>query len=137
MLLRQDSEGVIAISQPAHAWVAGQLARNWRQDDFVGVREEVCLAAEQHDLGFLAWEQAPTLNANTRLPCTFLEMPRAMHLGLWTAGIQAMLQFGRYPALLVSKHFAGLAQHAGLAGTKEEQRLTVEFLERQEAFQPA
>ena len=43
MLLRHDNEGIIAISQPAHAWVAGQLARNWRQDDFVGVREEVCL----------------------------------------------------------------------------------------------
>ena len=135
MLLRKDSEGVIAIGQPAHAWVAGQMARNWRLDDFVAVREEVCLAAEQHDLGFLAWEQAPTLNPNTGLPYTFLEMPRAMHLAIWTSGIQSMLQFGRYPAVLVSRHFVGLAQHAGRAGRQQEERLLIEFLDRQEAFQ--
>src|SRR5258708_3324369 len=86
MLLRKDDEGVIAVSQPAHAWVSGQLARNWREADFAGVREEVCLAAEQHDIGFLAWEQSPTLNPGTGLPYTFLEMPRGMHLEIWTSG---------------------------------------------------
>lgn len=135
MLLRKQAEGVIAVSQPAHAWVAGQLARNWRGTDFVGVKEEVCLAAEQHDVGFLGWEQSPTLNPSTGLPHTFLEMPRGIHLEVWTRGIQQMLQFGRYPALLVSRHFTGLVHRNGLSGTPEEERLLKEFLERQEEFQ--
>lgn len=29
MLYRQDPAGLIVIGQPAHAWVAGQLARAW------------------------------------------------------------------------------------------------------------
>jgi len=135
MLLRKDAEGVIAVSQPAHAWVSGQLARNWRQTDFVGVREEVCLAAEQHDIGFLEWEQSPTLNPNTGLPHTFLEMPRGLHLEIWTRGIQQILRFGRYPALLVSRHFTGLAQRNGPGDTAEEQKLLKEFVERQEELQ--
>jgi hypothetical protein len=135
MLLRKDTEGVIAISQPAHAWVSGQLARNWTETDFVGVGEEVCLAAEQHDIGFLEWEQSPTLNSETGLPHTFREMPRRMHLAIWTSGIQQMLRFGRYSALLVSRHFTGLAQRNGHEGTVEEEQLLIEFLERQDAFQ--
>ena len=135
MLLRKDTEGVIAMSQPAHAWVSGQLARNWCEMDFVGVREEVCLAAEQHDIGFLAWEQAPTLNPSTGLPHTFLEMPRRMHLDIWTTGIQHLLRFGRYPALLVSRHFTCLAKRNGHNGTSEDERLLIDFLERQDEFQ--
>ena len=134
MLLRKDEEGVIAISQPAHAWVSGQLARNWDLNDFVGVREEVCLAAEQHDIGFLTWEQSPSFNPFTGLPHTFLEMPRAIHLAIWTAGIQSVLRFGRYPALLVSKHFTALAQQHGQTGNTEERQLA-EFLEEQEILQ--
>src|ERR1051326_8745891 len=135
MLLRKDVEGVIAISQPAHAWVSGQLARNWRAQDFVGVREEVCVAAEQHDIGFMNWEQSPTLNPETGLPHSFLEMPRAMHLDLWSAGIQQVLRLGRYPSLLVSKHFTKLAQLNGREGTPKEEELLGQFLDRQEAFQ--
>jgi len=135
MLLRKDAEGVIAVGQPAHAWVSGQLARHWRETDFVGATEEVCLAAEQHDIGFLGWEQSPTLNPSTGLPHTFMEMPRRIHLEIWTGGIQQMLQFGRYPALLVSRHFTALAQRNGLSGTAEDERLLTEFLDRQEEFQ--
>jgi hypothetical protein len=111
------------------------MARNWQQTDFVGVREEVCLAAEQHDIGFLGWEQSPSLNPDTGLPYTFMEMPRATHLHIWTCGIQHMLRFGRYPALLVSRHFTGLAQRNGHNGTAEDERLLMEFLERQAEFQ--
>src|SRR5512146_2824430 len=110
MLNRPVSQGVVVISQPAHAWVSGQLARCWGNEqfgDFAPV-EEVCLAAEQHDLGFLAWEQAPTLNKKTGLPHTFMDMPTDAHLDIWSRGIQQMLDYGRYPALLVSLHFTRL-----------------------------
>jgi len=135
MLLRKGAEGVIAVSQPAHAWVSGQLARHWRERDFVGVREEVCLAAEQHDIGFLEWEQLPTFNPDTGWPHTFMEMPRGIHLEIWTRGIQQMLRFGRYPALLVSRHFTGLAQRNGLGETAEDQRLLKDFLQQQDELQ--
>src|SRR5579875_260000 len=31
MLVREDDGGVLAIGQPAHAWLAGQLARAWQR----------------------------------------------------------------------------------------------------------
>ena len=51
MLYRQEKQGKIAITQPMHAWLAGQLARTWGNERFGDVVpfEEVCLGAEQHE----------------------------------------------------------------------------------------
>ncbi|MBV9005696.1 MAG: DUF3891 family protein [Solirubrobacterales bacterium] len=106
MLLRRDERGVIAIGQPSHAWLSGQLARAWGNDEFGRVEpyEEVCLGAEQHDIGMAAWDLEPTLNPETGLPHSFLEMPLHTHLELWTAGPRRLLRQSRYAALLASIH---------------------------------
>ena len=82
MLLRPDGDGVLAIGQPAHAWLSGQLARTWGNERFGTVEpwEEVCLAAEQHDAGMAEWERRPTLNPGTGLPRSFMELPLGEHL---------------------------------------------------------
>ena len=106
MVLREDGDGVIAIGQPAHAWVSGQLARAWGNARFgeVEPREEVCLAAEQHDIGMAAWDAAPQLNPDTGRPQSFLEMPLHRHLELWSQAPLLARSQSRYAALLVSLH---------------------------------
>src|SRR2546429_8619389 len=78
MLHREDETGLILIGQPAHAWVSGQLARAWGNERFGRFEpwEEVCLAAEQHDIGMAAWDAAPELNEASGLPYSFRELPR-------------------------------------------------------------
>jgi hypothetical protein len=139
MLQREDAAGLIVISQLAHAWVSGQLARAWGNQRFgeFAPREEICQAAEQHDLGFLKWEQAPTLNPQNGLPHTFMDLPTRLHLEIWSAGIQDMLLFGRYPALLVSLHFTAMCERHPLVDQPEEARLKRDFLADQTAFQSA
>jgi hypothetical protein len=50
MLYREETQGRIAITQPAHAWLSGQLARAWGNECFgeVAPWEEVCLGASAH-----------------------------------------------------------------------------------------
>ena len=61
MMFRVEAERVLAISQPAHAWISGQLTREW-----VGpASEPLCLAAEQHDIAWLDWEAAPSFDPAT------------------------------------------------------------------------
>jgi hypothetical protein len=134
MLLRPDDEGLIAITQPTHAWVSGQIARHWGNQEFSNPGCEPCFAAEQHDIGFLAWELAPTLDAETGLPHSFLNMPDEMHVDIWASGVQQLLRYARYPALLVSLHFSEIGRQArsadGLDGCGLEK-----FLKDQEALQ--
>jgi Protein of unknown function (DUF3891) len=106
VVIREEAGGWIAIGQPAHAWVSGQLARAWGNERFAAPepREEVCLAAEQHDLGMAAWDAAPALNPDTGRPRSFMELPPATHLELWTAAPVLARTQSRYAALLVSLH---------------------------------
>jgi hypothetical protein len=106
MLVRDDASGTLLIGQPSHAWVSGQLARAWGNARFgpLAPFEEVCLAAEQHDIGMAEWDLAPTFNPDTGLPHSFTEMPLDVHLPLWTAAPHRLLRQSRYAALLTSMH---------------------------------
>ena len=107
MLHREDSDGVIVISQPAHAWVAAQLGRQWGNPRFGAFApwEEVCLAAEQHDTGSAGWEGAPTVNPGTGRPHTFIDLPGDRHTAIVATASRTVLTQNCYAALLVSLLF--------------------------------
>lgn len=138
MLLRSEGSSVLAIAQQSHAWISGQLARAWGNDRFPSPEpwEEVCLAAEQHDIGMAGWDRDPTFNPETGLPYSFLEMPLEVHLGLWDAAPQRIVVQSRYAALLVSMHGARLYGRRNLEQLPTEQADAVRsYLQRQRAFQ--
>lgn len=110
MLERLDEQGTLVISQPAHAWVSRQLAQAWGNElvgDFAPWTE-VVEAAGQHDLSWIPWEAMPKLDPRTGRPYSFRSMPTMMHLGVWRDAGKLALAYGRYTALLVSKHGSGL-----------------------------
>jgi hypothetical protein len=110
VLVRPEGQGALLITQVAHAWISGQLARAWGNDSFDPPEpfEEVCLAAEQHDLGMTSFDMRPDLNPETGLPLSFMEMPLERHLAIWTLAPRRMLAQDRYAALLVSAHGTAL-----------------------------
>jgi hypothetical protein len=138
MLHREDEEGLIIIGQPAHAWVSGQLARAWGNDRFgrFAPWEEVCLAAEQHDVGMAAWDAQPALNPSTGLPYSFREIPLRVHIALWTSAAGIVLPQSRYAALLVSLHGTGLYEgHDPTNASPQDNQSVHEYLLRENAFQ--
>jgi hypothetical protein len=100
----------LVIPQPAHAWVSGQLARAWGNADFPppAPRDAVCLAAEQHDVGWADADLAPPLDPVTGRPTPFTAVSRPYHLAVWGAAPRRLLAQSRYAALLVSLHGTGL-----------------------------
>ena len=110
MLYRTIGENRICITQPTHAWVSGQMAQVWGNETFGSVApyEAVCLGAEQHDIGWLPWESAPTLNPDTGYPHSFMEVAPEVHTKLWAGAKHLAMPMGRYVALLVSLHGTGL-----------------------------
>src|SRR5579862_2571226 len=138
MLLRRDGDGVMAIGQASHAWLSGQLARAWGNEQFGPVEppEDVCLAASQHDVGWAERDLAPILNAETGLPLSFTEMPLDVHLTLWTEGPASLVSQSRYAALLVSMHGWRLYKRRDLHGLPgAEADAITRFLSQQRDFQ--
>ncbi len=117
MVLRQHGDAVIAVGQPSHAWLSGQLARAWGNERFGAVApwEEVCLGAEQHDVGMAGWDLEPELNLETGRPRSFMEMTLETHLELWSAAPDRLRAQSRYAALLVSMHGTALYERRDLA----------------------
>ena len=106
MLLRKTGPGVIAISQPAHAWLSGLMAAAWGNPRFAAPepRQEVCLAAGLHDIGWLDWEADPEFDPRTGWPRVFADVPAEHHTQLWLRGVRHVEVYGRYAAILVSMH---------------------------------
>ncbi len=99
--LGPDTGDVLAISQPAHAWVSGQLLRHWA----TALDESLLFATEQHDLAWLDWELAPSFDPATQRPALFRAVGAAVHAPLWAAAVdRALAAWGMHVALLVSRH---------------------------------
>jgi len=101
MLFCHQSGGVLAISQPAHAWISGQLLRAWEEP----LDEPLLLAAEQHDIAWMEWEVAPSFDPATGRPHLFRHVGAALHAPLWARGVErAYHAWGAHVALLISRH---------------------------------
>jgi len=97
---------------------------------------ETLLAAEQHELGMLPWEIAPTLNPATGLPHAYLELSRMDHLAMWRDAGPLMLTQSRYAALLVSRHGVWIfSQYERQPDDPTERAAVAAYLRRERAFQ--
>jgi hypothetical protein len=130
VLVKPDGDKALLITQQAHAFVSGQLARAWGNERFPAPqpRREVCLAAEQHDLGMASFDLDPTINPDTGFPHSFMEMPLDTHLEIWTHAPLRMLAQDRYAAMLVALHGIALYQR------REPSRPVLAFLDAQREF---
>jgi hypothetical protein len=138
MIVIEQEQGALCVGQAAHAYVSGQLARAWGNDRFAAPDpfDDVCLGAEQHDIGMAEWDLAPALDVKTGLPSSFLRMPLATHLDLWSKAPRKVLSQSPYAALLVSMHGHALyaRRDTGEPGTDDSKAVRA-FVDRQEAFQ--
>jgi hypothetical protein len=134
MILRKINGDWWGIPQTSHAWLSGQLARNW-----VNVpepREELLVAAELHDIGWTDWEQNPEINGESGLPYNFLEMPLLKHIAIWKNGSYKSLSISRFVAWLVSCHNSYLLNFRRLDEEPEEIQTEAEmFLDEQKVLQ--
>jgi hypothetical protein len=130
MVLRRDSDGVLAVGQPAHAWLCGQFARAWGNERFGAVDplDDVALGAEQHDLGWAQWDLAPQLNPETGLPVAFNESDLITSTELWRQGPPRLVSQSRYAALLAVMHGRRLFERVDLSGRPSEQVQAVSTL---------
>ena len=124
MLLVDHPDGKVAVAQPSHAWVSGQLARAWGGD--VQPREEVCLAAEQHDIAWADWDRSPAYDPKTGYPYTFMSLDMPAKLAMWADGPDRLLAQSRYAALLVSLHGSHLYEQLDRGAFEREVRATLD-----------
>ena len=110
MIIREQGESLLIIRQTDHAFLAGFFAKEWGNAEFPRPEPfgSFCLATAEHDNGWSEWELAPTLDAKTRMPDTFMSIPTEEHILLYQRGIERLVKVDHYAALLASMHCTGL-----------------------------
>jgi hypothetical protein len=137
VLIRPEPDGsFLAIGQASHAWLSGQLARAWGNERFGAVEpwEEVCLGAEQHDVGWALWDLHPKVDPHTGRPHTFMSLSLPEKLDLWSRAAPKLISQSRYAALLVSMHGTALFERWPPKAADDKQ-LVQRFLDEQHALQ--
>jgi hypothetical protein len=108
MLFRDLPDGSwLAVSQPMHALVSGQMLRAWGAPGFARPEpfEEVATACAQHDVAWMGWESCPTLDYTTGRPPSFRMLGARIHAPMWGDGVRrAVAAWGPWAGLLISRH---------------------------------
>lgn len=119
MLVRDDGISWTVIGQPAHAWLAGQVARAWDPTP----PADVLLAIEQHDIAWSEWDRRPPLHGPSGRAASFMEVPTADRLAAWRHVARRLEAQDPYAALLVSMHATNIATRYGNPVARPEQHL--------------
>lgn len=106
MLIVDTGDAWTAITQPAHAWLAGQLARSWGIGDIAPPDPwaDVCLGVEQHDVAWADYDRRPPLHAEAGRAASFIEAPLRDRHVIWHDAPERVLAQSPWAALLVSLH---------------------------------
>jgi len=114
LIIREQGDQLLLIRQTDHAFLAGFLAKEWGNDEFLRPEpfESFCLAVGEHDNGWSEWELQPALDEKSRMPYSFMSVPTDEHISLYQRGIERLVKVDHYAALLVSMHCVGLYDRA-------------------------
>jgi hypothetical protein len=110
MIVYDEGETLLLITQPDHAHFTGELLSLWRADGLPEHprRAELLFAGREHDNGWREEDAAPRWNAAEERPHDFLSMPRAERIALWERGTARFAGSHPYAALLITRHAQNL-----------------------------
>lgn len=100
---------MLAITQADHARLAGAIADSWGNERAWSPPpwRELVAATRRHDDGWIAWDEAPTLNERGS-PHDFITVPTPERLEIYRRGVEVMRDEHPHAQLLVSMHLVGL-----------------------------
>jgi hypothetical protein len=97
----------LLIPQIEHAHLAGRIVDHWALEPFAAVAErpEVVAAIVHHDDGWAEWEESPAVDPGLGRPLSFMEMPLAQSLAIWSDSIDRAAGLGNLAGSMVASHF--------------------------------
>lgn len=120
VLFADGRPGWLLIGQPAHARLSRWLAERCAvplggclaPSEGRVFRDDVLAAIEHHDDGWRVWESCPAIEAASRRPLSFNELPAEDAVGVWTASVAAGRAGSVLGGWMVASHFLRLLEQS-------------------------
>lgn len=110
MIVVEDPESYVLITQSDHAHLAGSIVKLWRADGLSENprRDDILFAAREHDCGWREADAVPALDSassreGTR-PHDFLSLPNEPRIEIWRRSTERWVDERPYAALLITHH---------------------------------
>jgi len=105
MIIRQDRDHLLFITQPDHARLAAVVMSEWRADGFADHprRDAILTAVREHDNGWLE-EDAETHVDGAGNPLDFVAVPPPVKHRIWPRAVARLGDQRPYEAALVAQH---------------------------------
>ena len=116
MIVSEDGDLLLLVTQPDHAHFAAELLSLWRSNGLPAHprRAELLFAVREHDNGWRETDSAPHCNPESGRPHDFLSLPREDRIELWQRGVSRYAGERPDAALLITRHALNL--HASRRG---------------------
>jgi hypothetical protein len=107
LIVRNESDAYIMITQNEHGHLAGIFAENWTRDFFYypTKRPAVECAIREHDRAWIPIDSRPLWNDQKNVPCSFIDFPNEQKLAFYKKGIDEVAAMDPYAGLLCSYHY--------------------------------
>jgi len=106
MIVVEEGESLLLITQPDHARFAGELLALWQPQGLPEHprREELLFAIREHDNGWREADAAPRVDSARGRPHDFVSFPLTSRLEVWQRGSDRHSVDHPYPTLLITRH---------------------------------
>ncbi|WP_044022269.1 DUF3891 family protein [Bacillus sp. SG-1] len=107
MIIRENNDSFIMITQHDHAFLSGEITRQLnrsllKSDSYFN---DAVYAAREHDRGWIGLDETPIWNDQADAPYTFSDYPLLPKLAFYKIGLHEIESMNPYAALLCSMHF--------------------------------
>ena len=106
MIVREDGDSFLLITQPDHARLARDIVAAMHTEPALATasRDTVLFATREHDNGWAEVDAEPTIDPATGRPCDFISGPAHVKHELWPRGIRRAAQLDPRAGALVAQH---------------------------------
>lgn len=121
MIIRDDGDSTLFMTQPDHAALAAEAIAAWREDGFPDHprRDVILLAAREHDNGWIEEDAATHVGADGA-PLDFVSAPASVRQRIWPRATDRIAALSPYAAALIAQHaltiYGGLRSDAAWTG---------------------
>ena len=120
MIVRNQGDSFVMITQHDHAQISGDVAKKWLQYNFYQTTNsgDVVFAIYNHDCSWIPLDNNPQWNDTLDEPYTFITYPIEKKLKAYRLGIDKIERKNVYSALLCSLHYCSFLKSSTVNNNK-------------------
>lgn len=114
MILFEREKSYVMVTQDDHAQISKQIAEHCKDDFYSDSKyfEEVILAIQEHDRGWIDPDQSPRWNDKSKGPFSFIDYPTDLKISFYKKGLDEVEEMSKYACLLCSLHYSSFVLDA-------------------------